>query len=133
MKTFREVLETRDHQALLSMLADDVVFRSPAVYAPYEGRDQIAALLTVVGRVLEGWVCQRDLRSPDSKNQGLVFHARVGDREVEGCDFIHLDDDGLIDELYVMIRPLSGLVALAEGMSRELGLDRGEPAERTSA
>ena len=125
MKTFREVLETRDREALLGMLADDVVFRSPAVYAPYEGRDEIAMLLSAVGEVLEGWTCERELGSPDGADQGLVFRARVGDREVEGCDFIHRNEEGLVDELYVMIRPLSGLVALAEGMRRQLGLDAG--------
>jgi hypothetical protein len=46
----------------------------------------------------------------------------VGDREVEGCDFVHTNDEGLIDELYVMVRPLSGAVALAEAMKRELAL-----------
>jgi hypothetical protein len=31
--------------------------------------------------------------------------------------------DGLIDEMYVMVRPLTGLIALAEAMHRQLGLD----------
>jgi hypothetical protein len=52
----------------------------------------------------------------------LVFRARVGDREVEGCDFIHLNEEGLIDEVYVMVRPLSGVMALAEAMKRQLAL-----------
>jgi hypothetical protein len=40
----------------------------------------------------------------------------VGDREITGCDFIHLDEEGLIDELTVMVRPLSGAQALAAAM-----------------
>jgi hypothetical protein len=39
---------------------------------------------------------------------------------VEGCDFLHVDEDGMIDELYVMFRPLSGLTAMAEAMKRQL-------------
>jgi hypothetical protein len=33
--------------------------------------------------------------------------------EIDCCDFIHLDEDGLIDEFTVMVRPLSGAQALA--------------------
>jgi hypothetical protein len=50
----------------------------------------------------------------------LVFRARVGDRELEGCDFVHVDSDGLIDEFFVMIRPMSGAMALADAMRAEL-------------
>jgi hypothetical protein len=56
------------------------------------------------------------------------------DREVEGCDFIHVNGDRLIDELYVMVRPLSGLMAMAEAMKRQLCLDHSdEQAERQAA
>jgi hypothetical protein len=54
-----------------------------------------------------------------------VFQARVGDKQIEGCDFIHLDDDGLIDELVVMVRPLSGALALAEAMQAQLAAEPG--------
>ena len=47
----------------------------------------------------------RQIGAPGAPDQALVFRARVGDREVEGCDFIHVGEDGLIDELYVMVRP----------------------------
>ena len=46
--------------------------------------------------------------------------ARIGDRELEGCDFLHSNDDGLIDELYVMVRPLSAAMALADAMTKQL-------------
>ena len=49
-----------------------------------------------------------------------MFRARVGDRELEGCDFLHTNDAGLIDELVVMVRPLSAALALVEGMQAEL-------------
>ena len=49
-----------------------------------------------------------------------MFRARVGDRELEGCDFLHTDESGLIDEFCVMVRPLSGALALAEAKKAEL-------------
>jgi hypothetical protein len=60
------------------------------------------------------------LAAADGADHALVFQARIGDRDVEGCDFLHVNDDGLIDELSVMVRPLSAAVALAEAMQREL-------------
>lgn len=123
MHQFRDAIENQDLDALIALLADDVVFRSPVVHAPYQGREQLKPLLRAVGEVLEDFRYTREHGAPAAADHALVFRARVGDREVEGCDFIHLNDDGLIDEMYVMIRPLTGLIALAEAMHRQLGLD----------
>lgn len=48
-----------------------------------------------------------------------MFTARVGGRESQGCDFLHLDEDGLIDELTVMVRPLSAAQALSAAMGAQ--------------
>jgi len=48
----------------------------------------------------------------------LIFQARVGDREVDGLDLLRFDGDGKVGELMVMVRPMSGLNALAEAMAR---------------
>ena len=50
----------------------------------------------------------------------LVFQARVGGRQLEGSDFLHARAGGLIDELVVMVRPLSAALALAEAMKAQL-------------
>lgn len=51
---------------------------------------------------------------------GLVFDARAGTRDVRGIDLLRLNDDGLISEITVMVRPLSGLQALATEMEAAL-------------
>jgi len=122
MQNFRHAIEGRDLDAVMALLAPDVVFRSPIVHAPYHGRDEVKSLLSAVARVFEDFTYTRDIGSPGETDHAYVFRARVGDREVEGCDFVHTDDEGLIDELYVMIRPLSGATALAEAMKRQLSL-----------
>jgi len=118
MQQFRDAIERRDLDAISALLADDVVFRSPVVHAPYQDRAQLVGLLGAVSQVFEDLRYTRQI--DDAPDHALVFRARVGDREVEGCDFIHVNADGLIDELYVMCRPLSGLMALAEAMKRQL-------------
>jgi hypothetical protein len=117
---FRAAIEANDMQAAVGLLADDVVFRSPIVFKPYRGRDQVALLLQAVSRVFEDFRYVREIGAPDAHDHALVFHARVGDRQLEGCDFLHSDEHGLIDDFAVMVRPLSGALALAEAMRAQL-------------
>src|SRR3954447_16652365 len=120
MQAFRDAVEARDFDALMALFAEDAVFRSPVVYSPYRGRQQVGVLLAAVARVFEDFRYTRAIGNPGAPDSALVFQARVGDREIEGCDFIHVGADGLIDELFVMVRPLSGVIALAEAMGRQL-------------
>jgi hypothetical protein len=120
MKEFRSAIEARDLDGLVALFADDVVFRSPVVHAPYQGRDQVKVLLGAVAQVFEDFRYTREIGAPGAADSALVFRARVGDREVEGCDFIHVGDEGLIDEVCVMVRPATGLMALAEAMKHQL-------------
>ncbi|MEV6901487.1 nuclear transport factor 2 family protein [Amycolatopsis sp. NPDC051372] len=119
MKTFREAVETKDFTAAIALFAEDAVFRSPAVHRPYQGREQVAAILRAAFAVFEDFGYQRELK--DDHGHALVFTARVGDREVEGCDFLRTNEAGQIDEFVVMVRPLSGLNALAAAMQKQLG------------
>lgn len=104
-----------DPDAMRACLATDVRFFSPAVHRPYEGQDATMLVLTNVMTVFEDFTYTDVLDCGD--RLGLVFTARVGDRDVEGWDYLKLDDDGLIREFTVMLRPLSGLTAVLERMS----------------
>ena len=117
MTTFRAAVEAWDHDAIDDLLADDVVFTSPVAFKPYAGKAITAAILRGVARVFTDFRYVREIS--DGRNQALVFLARVGDREINGCDFLHYDEDGRIDELMVMVRPLSAATALAEAMAAQ--------------
>ncbi len=126
MTPFRAAIEALDIERVVGLLAEDVVFRSPIVFKPYQGREQVAVLLQAVARVFEDFRYTRELGAPDAPDHALVFEARVGSRQIEGCDFLHTNEDGLIDEFFVMVRPLSGALALAEAMQAQLaGADAG--------
>jgi hypothetical protein len=112
----RAAVEARDLDALVALLADDVVFRSPVVHKPYEGPAAVRALLEGVLAIFEDFRYERVIGAPDAADHALVFAARIGDRDIEGCDFLHENSDGLIDEFVVMVRPLSGALALADAM-----------------
>jgi hypothetical protein len=116
---FRSAAESHDLEALVATLAPDVVLHSPVTFAPYTGKDSVAVLLRLVSEAFDGWRCVTETQGPDGV-LGFVFRTRVGDRELEGLDLLRLDGDGLIADLTVMIRPLSGLVALAQAIGPQL-------------
>lgn len=120
MHPFGAALEARDVNAAVALLSEDVVFRSPIVFKPYHGRDAVAAILHAVSRVLEDFRYVREIGAPDATDHALMFQARVGERQIEGCDFLHIDEDGSIGELVVMVRPLTGAHGLAEAMKAQL-------------
>jgi SnoaL-like domain len=120
MHPFRTAIEAQNIQAALALLAENVVFASPVVFKPYQGRDNVAAILLAVSRVFEDFRYEREIGAPGACDHALVFKARIADRQIHGCDFLHTNEDGLIDDLAVMVRPLSAALALAEAMKIEL-------------
>ncbi len=119
MRAFREAVEAGDFAAVEALLAEDVVFTSPVVFKPYPGKAITAAILRGVVRVFEDFRYVREINDPEGRDHALVFTARVGDREITGCDFLRVNEDGLIDDFMVMVRPLSGAQALAEAMGAQ--------------
>lgn len=119
MRAFRESVEAQDLDAVEALLAENVVFNSPVVFRPYPGRAITAAILRGAARVFEDFRYVREIGDPDGRDHALVFKARVGGREVDGCDFLHLDETGLIDEITVMVRPLSAAQALQAAMGAQ--------------
>jgi hypothetical protein len=120
MHPFRAAVEAKDLDAAIALMSDDVVLRSPITFKPYRGKGAVSAILGAVSRVFEDFSYTREIGATGASDHALVFTARVGDRQIEGCDFLHVDDAGTIDELMVMVRPLSGAMALAEAMQEQL-------------
>jgi len=119
MHAFRAAVEAGDFASLPALMAEDVVFRSPIAHKPYTGRDTVGVILTAVSRVFEDLTYVREIGHEGDADQALIFVAKVGDLEINGCDFLHVGVDGLIDEFTVMLRPLKAVNAFAEKMSVE--------------
>lgn len=117
--SFRAAVEARDDDAIAACLDDDVTLTSPVAFGQYQGKPITAAILRGVMRVFDGMTYVREIVSADGRDHALIFEARVGDRAINGCDFLHLNDEGLIDDLTVMVRPLSAAKALAQAMEAQ--------------
>ncbi|MBM3668254.1 MAG: nuclear transport factor 2 family protein [Actinobacteria bacterium] len=115
---FRAAAEAKDFSAIDELFAEDVEFKSPVVFKPYQGREAVAMLLGAVVQVFE------DFRYTDQTETGdtatLAFSARVGDRELEGIDLLRFDEQGKVRQMAVYVRPMSAINALAAAMQQKL-------------
>lgn len=116
---FRAAVESKDFDRVVATLAAGVHFRSPVVFAPYEGRESVGALLRVVGEVL-GPQLTYQWQVQEGGREVLCFSSRVGEREIEGVDLLRYDGEGLVAELVVMVRPASALSALRDAVAARL-------------
>lgn len=119
-KAFRAGVEAGDLDAMTATLADDVVFHSPVTFKAFETRPVVGHVLGAVMTVFEDFEYVTELEAPGGVT-ALHFKARVGERDVEGIDLVRENADGLIDDFTVLVRPLSGLQALAAAMAEKLG------------
>lgn len=120
---FRKAAEEKNFDVADDLFVDEPVFRSPAVFKPYEGRAAMGAVLAAAAQVFEEfrYTDQVEDDRPDGTTLAmLLFEARVGDRQINGVDVLRFDGEGKIEELMVMVRPLSGLNALVEAMGEKL-------------
>lgn len=120
---FRRAAESKDLELLTETLCEDIVLHSPVLFRGFEGRDTVAAVLTHVAATLEDLTYTDELA--DGNTVALRFKANVGDKELEGIDFLELDENGNVAELTVFMRPFSALTAFNEQMIVRLGASEG--------
>lgn len=118
---YQRAMETKDPDAIAAALAADVVLHSPTSPKPFEGRETVARVLTAITEVLQDLTFGELVTNDEDGRVGIIFRAHIGDRRLQGIDFLRFDDDGLIAEFTVMVRPLSGLVALQNEMAPRFG------------
>ena len=119
VQAWHAVVESGDPALLDGVLADDVVFRSPAVFAPQPGKDlttrYLRSAMVVLGpslRYIGEWY------GPSSAV--LEFEAELDGMYVHGVDMLRWNDEDRLVSFTVMVRPMRGLTKLVELMQRQL-------------
>jgi SnoaL-like domain len=119
IQAWHAVVAAKDPALLDALLADDVVFRSPAVFAPQEGKTlttaYLSAALVVLGptlRYVDEWYAE--------SSGVLEFEAEVDGLLVQGVDILRWDEAGMLTAFTVMVRPLRGLQQLITRMAELL-------------
>jgi hypothetical protein len=117
---FRVAAEAKDVERMTETLREDVVLHSPILFRGFEGREIVTQVLTHVAATLEDLTYVDELAGESTVC--LRFKANVGDRELEGIDFLELDEEGKVAELTVFMRPLSAINTFNEQMKQRLGV-----------
>jgi SnoaL-like domain len=99
---------------MVACMAPDVVFHSPVTFRPFLGREAVSVLFAALLDVFEDFAYIDEIEADGL--HALVFRARVGERSLEGVDLLRTGDDGQVRDFTVMVRPMSGVIALAEAM-----------------
>lgn len=117
-----------------TVLHENCEFYSPVLFKPLKGRDMTAMYLAAAGNVLPGDEARNPVESSgggdgtfrytkevlDGHHAVLEFETMVGDVSVNGVDIITCDDDGMITEFKVMLRPQRAVEVVRESMAAML-------------
>lgn len=105
---------------LAAIIAEDAVFHSPVVHSPQEGRAKVVAYLAAAGQVLGGDAFRYVRELADGENACLEFMTELDGITINGIDLIQFDDQGMIRDFKVMIRPLKAVNKVWELMAAQL-------------
>jgi hypothetical protein len=119
VRSWHAVVASLDQALLEELLADEVVFRSPAVFAPQQGKALTVRYLTSAMLVL-GPSLRYVSEWHDHSSAVLEFEAELEGVYVQGVDMLRWNDEGRLVSFTVMVRPLRGLEKLIELMGRRL-------------
>ena len=114
------MMAKKDMGELGDILHPKAVFRSPVAHTPYASAPVVQLFLTAASQVFEDFVYHRELAGADGTSVVLEFSAKVNGKALKGIDLIQFDAEGRIVDFEVMVRPLSGLQALADEMGKRM-------------
>lgn len=113
---WHKVVFEKDLKALDELISEKITFYSPVVFKAKTTKEEAMFVLSNVIEVLSDFKYHREFYN--GKNWALEFSAVANGKSVKGIDLIEFNDDGQIINFEVLIRPLSGLIALGEDMNR---------------
>lgn len=109
---WHRIVAERDVDGLGRILADDVSLGVPPYWGRMQGRDIAQHLLGLIIHTIEGFTYHREWQ--DERELALEFTGRVGERDLQGIDLITLEENGRVQNLDVLMRPVNGIIALRE-------------------
>ena len=120
IKTWHELVHSRDMQVLQDLLADDVIFHSPVVHTPQRGKAITALYLTAAMHTLNNQHFRYEREIIGARDAVLEFVTEIDGVHINGVDLIRWREDGRIIDFKVMVRPLKAVNALHQAMGQML-------------
>ena len=121
LKRWHEVIENGSRaEELSAIIREDAVFHSPVVHTPQVGRPIVVAYLSAAGNTLGNDSFEYVRELIDGDNAMLEFTTEMDGIHVNGIDLIRFDEDGMIADFKVMVRPLKAVNKVWEQMAAML-------------
>jgi hypothetical protein len=117
----RAAFEARDLDAAMAALSPEIEFRSPILGLPFVGKEEVGDLFSVVFEVLGPLTYEAEIQGDPHV---LVFRTDVKGEELHGVDLLHLDEQGLVRQMMVFLRPFPGIAAFLQATAPKIGRRR---------
>ena len=115
------MMQRKDLEAMLPHMADDMILKTPLVAEPFVGKAAIRPVVVALMGVVDTFHFREVMQGP--QHVSVSFGITVGPDELDGMDYIRLNDAGLVQEMTVLWRPLPAVVAVLN----KLQLAGGQP------
>lgn len=117
ISTWHDLVRSRNAKGLEALLADDVIFHSPVVHSPQEGKIVTLHYLHAAFRVFmnDSFHYVRKVLGP--RDAVLEFQVEIDGIQVNGVDMITWNEEGRIIAFKVMIRPLKAINLIHQKMA----------------
>ena len=120
IQKWHEMLETRDLQKLEGLLADDARFHSPILHTIQKGKGLTHMYLMGAATIIANDNFKYIREVYDEGFAMLEFETEVDGIVVNGVDMISWNEDNLITDFKVMIRPLKAVNMVQQKMAEML-------------
>ena len=117
---WHEVVANQDHDLLKSILAENVIFYSPVVFTAQKGKDLTFLYLMAAAQVFKNKSFSYIKEIINENHATLEFELNINGIEINGIDLITWNEEGMIIEFKVFIRPLQGVNVIHKMMQQML-------------
>ena len=117
---WHEVVANQDHDLLKSILAENVIFYSPVVFTAQKGKDLTFLYLMAAAQVFNNKSFSYIKEIINENHATLEFELNINGIEINGIDLITWNEEGMIIEFKVFIRPLQGVNVIHKMMQQML-------------
>lgn len=117
---WHQFVKTRNNDGLSDFIADDAVLYSPVVFTPIEGNFMVSMYLMAASEIIANNSFKYVREVCDDTNAFLEFETEIDGIIVNGIDMLKFTEDGKLQEIKVMIRPLKGVNIVHQKMGEYL-------------
>lgn len=120
LETWHNFVKTKNNNGLSDFIAEDAVLHSPVVFTPIEGNFMVSMYLIAASEIIANDNFKYVREVCDDTNAFLEFETEIDGISVNGIDMIKFTEDGKLQEIKVMIRPLKAVNIVHQKMGEYL-------------